>query len=97
MLSTADYLRLRDSPSGGPLVALMVDSPLGDVTMEHPKITGPGRGVVNGWLLDTNLLAELRRTQPLAGSRSVSSSNPATRATYSGPHFQDSSLSYALS
>ena len=45
VLSTADYLRLRGSPSGGLLVALMADSPLGKVTMEHPKITGPVRDV----------------------------------------------------
>lgn len=45
VLSTADYLRLRGSPSGGLLVDLMADSPLGDITMEHPKITGPVRDV----------------------------------------------------
>ena len=46
VLSTADYLRLRGRPTGGLLVALMADSPLGDVTMEHPKTTGPVRDVV---------------------------------------------------
>ena len=43
VLSTADYLRLRGHPSGGLLVALMADSPLVDITMKHPKITGPVR------------------------------------------------------
>ena len=44
-LSTTDCLRLRGQPSDGILVALMADSPLRDVTMEHPKTTGPVRDV----------------------------------------------------
>lgn len=37
VLSTADCLRLRRTPTGGLLVELMAESPLGDLTVEHSK------------------------------------------------------------
>jgi antitoxin Phd len=45
IISTDEFLRLRGHPTGKLLVDLMADSPLGDVTMEHPKATGPVRDV----------------------------------------------------
>ena len=45
IISTAEFLRLRGRPTGKRLVELMRNSPLGDVTMEHPKTTGPVRDV----------------------------------------------------
>jgi len=45
VISTAEFARLKAEPTGALLVELMADSPLADVTLEHPKVTGPVRDV----------------------------------------------------
>ncbi len=45
VISAAEYVRLRGNLSGKLLVELMADSPLQDITMEHPKTRGPVRDV----------------------------------------------------
>lgn len=45
ILSAEEYVLLRGRPTGKLLVELMGNSPLTDVTMEHPKTSGPVRDV----------------------------------------------------
>jgi prevent-host-death family protein len=45
VLSEADYARLSGQRSGKELVDLLRKSPLGDLVIEHPAVTGPVRDV----------------------------------------------------
>jgi len=45
VISAADYVRLRGRPTGRELVELMRNSPLADIVIDHPKVSGPVRDV----------------------------------------------------
>lgn len=45
VISAEEYVRLRGRPTGQELVDLLADSPLADITLDHPKAKGPVREV----------------------------------------------------
>jgi predicted nucleic acid-binding protein len=65
VLSEEEYSRLTRARSGQQLVNLLGASPLRDIEIEHPSVRGPVRcRSVTGYLLDTNVISELKRARP---------------------------------
>ena len=70
VVTAEEYRRLRGDPTGEALIAAMQASPHRGIDLEPKRVPMPVRespynGVlVTGWLLDTNILSELRRPKP---------------------------------
>ena len=66
VISAEEFRRLKGERSGAALIAAMQASPYRDIDIE-PRRDGDARArcrSVTGWLLDTNILSELRRPKP---------------------------------
>ena len=65
-LQPDEYRRLKGEVTGQALIEMLQASPHRDVEIAPPRARAPNRDVnlVTAWLLDTNVLSELRRPRP---------------------------------
>ena len=66
VVSAEEFRRLKGERNGDALIAAMQSSPYPDIDIEPKRSADAGarRRPVTGWLLDTNILSELRRPKP---------------------------------
>jgi prevent-host-death family protein len=90
VVSAEEFRRLKGERSGGALIAAMQASPYRDIGVEPGRGPMPVRQVdlwrraVTGWLLDTNILSELRRPKPEPKVLAFIAAQPASRRGFRG-------------
>jgi prevent-host-death family protein len=78
VISAEEYRRLKGDLSGVSLVAAMQASPHRDIEIKVGRSAMPARKgrVLTGWLLDTNILSELRRAGRATSPTTLSRGRP---------------------